>query len=511
MIIKNGLVIDPASGLSEKMDLLIEDGIIKEMASLITKEGEEVLDAAGLVVAPGLIDTHVHFRDPGFTYKETIHTGALASAKGGFTSVICMANTSPTVDSVPVLKDNLSRASKEKIRIFQAASISCNLKGQEETDMDALKEAGACGFTDDGIPLLNAEFCFHAMEKAAKLNVPVSLHEEDPSFIRNNGISHGKVSDALGIYGSPSIAEESLVARDCMLALKSGADVVIQHISSGQSVELVRTFKAMGANLHAEATPHHFTLTDEAVLKYGALAGALDDIREAVGENTIVMSLMNGVDSEEIISTKIDKSHIIYSLIKVASHREGKEYVFNPETTIGIIYGEETAPFESKRVAAIRDLFDGTGLNYRVTEHIKEEIWSKYRLNICNNLPQAIIGAGVGCYTDSEHMKAISEGLRKEVEAVALAKGIDMSRCADNSSRGSAVPPTARYSTLQDIDAGRHTEIDMFSGAMMRMGKELGIDTPYNEYTYHMIKALEEKNDGVFEYQGENDRVSWSK
>ena len=107
------------------------------------------------------------------------------------------------------------------------------------------------------------------------------------------------------------------------------------------------------------------------------------------------MSLMNGVDSEEIISTKIDKSHIIYSLIKVASHREGKGYVFNPETTIGIIYGEETAPFESERVAAIRDLFDGTGLNYRVTEHIKEEIWSKYRLNICNNLPQAIIGAGV--------------------------------------------------------------------------------------------------------------------
>ena len=272
MIIKNGLVIDPASGLSEKMDLLIENGIIKEMASLITKEGEEVLDAAGLVVAPGLIDTHVHFRDPGFTYKETIHTGALASAKGGFTSVICMANTSPTVDSVPVLKDNLSRASKEKIRIFQAASISCNLKGQEETDMDALKEAGACGFTDDGIPLLNAEFCFHAMEKAAKLNVPVSLHEEDPSFIRNNGISHGKVSDALGIYGSPSIAEESLVARDCMLALKSGADVVIQHISSGISVDLVRTYKKMGAKLHAEATPHHFTLTEDAVLEHGTLA-----------------------------------------------------------------------------------------------------------------------------------------------------------------------------------------------------------------------------------------------
>ena len=246
-------------------------------------------------------------------------------------------------------------------------------------------------------------------------------------------------------------------------------------------------------------------------LKYGALPTALDTIKQATSQNTIVMSLMNGVDSEEIISTKIDKSHIIYSLIKVASHREGKEYVFNPETTIGIIYGEEAAPFESERVAAIRDLFDGTGLNYRVTDCIKEEIWSKYRLNICNNLPQAIIGAGVGCYTDSEHMKAISEGLRKEVEAVALAKGIDMSRCADNSSRGSAVPPTARYSTLQDIDAGRHTEIDMFSGAMMRMGKELGIATPYNEYTYHIIKALEEKNDGMFDYDENSKAVTYSK
>lgn len=246
-------------------------------------------------------------------------------------------------------------------------------------------------------------------------------------------------------------------------------------------------------------------------LKYGALKGALDNIATAIGENTIVMSLMNGVDSEEIISTKIDKSHIIYSLIKVASHREGKEYVFNPETTIGIIYGEEAAPFESERVVAIRDLFDGTGINYRVTDCIKEEIWSKYRLNICNNLPQAIIGAGVGCYTDSEHMKAISAGLRKEVEAVALAKGIDMSRCADNSSRGSAVPPTARYSTLQDIDAGRHTEIDMFSGAMMRMGKELGIATPYNEYTYHIIKALEEKNDGMFDYDENSEAVTYSK
>ena len=289
--------------------------------------------------------------------------------------------------------------------------------------------------------------------------------------------------------------------------LSEKKDISLSVIAKGERAERLKAEGCLinGKTYHPEVlTPEEAKGVDLLVvsLKYGALAGALDDIREAVGENTIVMSLMNGVDSEEIISTKIDKSHIIYSLIKVASHREEKEYVFNPETTIGIIYGEEVA---------IRDLFDGTGLNYRVTEHIKEEIWSKYRLNICNNLPQAIIGAGVGCYTDSEHMKAISEGLRKEVEAVALAKGIDMSRCADNSSRGSAVPPTARYSTLQDIDAGRHTEIDMFSGAMMRMGKELGIATPYNEYTYHIIKALEEKNDGMFDYDENSEAVTYSK
>ncbi len=298
--------------------------------------------------------------------------------------------------------------------------------------------------------------------------------------------------------------------------LSAKKDISLSVIAKGERAERL---KSEGCLINGKTYPLAVLTPEEAKgvdllivsLKYGALAGALDDIKEVVGENTIVMSLMNGVDSEEIISTKIDKLHIIYSLIKVASHREGKEYVFNPETTIGIIYGEEAAPFESERVAAIRDLFDGTGLNYRVTDCIKEEIWSKYRLNICNNLPQAIIGAGVGCYTDSEHMKAISEGLRKEVEAVALAKGIDMSRCKGTSSRGSAVPPTARYSTLQDIDAGRHTEIDMFSGAMMRMGKELGIATPYNEYTYHIIKALEEKNDGMFDYDENSKAVTYSK
>ena len=244
-------------------------------------------------------------------------------------------------------------------------------------------------------------------------------------------------------------------------------------------------------------------------LKYGALPGALDSIRTIVSERTVVMSLMNGVDSEELIAAQVGAAHVLPALIKVASHRTEDGVRFDPETTIGIIYGELTAPFDSDRVQAVRALFADTGIHFRVTEHIREEIWSKFRLNVCNNLPQAILGAGVGCYRDSVHMKAISDGLRRELEAIATARGIDL-RIADAVSHGCAVPATARYSTLQDLDAGRHTEINMFSGALMRMGKELGIPTPYNEYTYHMIKAMEEKNDGLFDYDG-TEEPTWAK
>ena len=297
MLIKNGFLIDPASDTERLVDLRITDGLIQTLAdagTLTPENGEDELDAAGLMISPGLVDTHIHFRDPGFTYKEDLHTGSLAAAAGGFTSVICMANTSPVIDSVPVLKELMEREALEDIHIFQAAAVSCGLKGEKMTSMKELAAAGACGFTDDGIPLKNAAFLYKAMEEAKALDLPISLHEEDPAFIETNGINHGPVSDALGIYGSPSIAEESLVARDCLLALRSGAQVVIQHISSGQSVELVRTFKAMGANLHAEATPHHFTLTDEAVLKYGALAKMNPPLRTENDRLAIIEGLKDG-------------------------------------------------------------------------------------------------------------------------------------------------------------------------------------------------------------------------
>lgn len=295
MLLKNGFLINPRTNTNQITDIRITDGQISELGSSLSPlDDEQMIELNGLTVSPGLIDTHIHFRDPGLTYKEDLHTGALAAAKGGVTSVICMANTKPTVDSVETLKDILTRGAKEKIRVYQTAAVSQGLKGEIMNDFDALKAAGACGFTDDGIPLLDADFCSKAMEKAAQLNMPISLHEEDKSFITNNGINAGEVSEKLGIKGSPSIAEEVMVARDCMLALHTKAPVVIQHISSGNSVALVRLAKKLGADIHAEATPHHFTLTEEAVLTYGTLAKMNPPLRTEKDRLAIIEGLKDG-------------------------------------------------------------------------------------------------------------------------------------------------------------------------------------------------------------------------
>lgn len=297
--------------------------------------------------------------------------------------------------------------------------------------------------------------------------------------------------------------------------LSSRNDIELGVIAEGERAERLKQNGCTinGKIYHPEVwNPRETDAVDLLIvaLKYGSLSAALESIQKATTENTIIMSLMNGVDSEEIIAEKVGVEHLLPAVIKVASHKEEDGYHFDPETTIGIIFGELTAPYDSDRIRAIEELFKDTGIHFRATEYAREEMWSKFRLNVCNNLPQAILGAGVGCYRDSVHMKAISDGLKGELEAIAHAKGIDLSKTEASSGRGSAVPPSARYSTLQDLDAGRHTEIDMFSGALIRMGKELGIPTPYNEYTYHMIKALEEKNDGRFNYTGDEE-PTWSK
>ena len=275
LLIKNGRVVDPVTGVDEVMDVLIEGAHIEEVGHDLSAEGADVIDAAGLVVAPGLVDTHVHFRDPGQTYKEDILTGASAAAKGGFTTVVCMANTKPTVDNVETLKYVQKKGETTGIHVLQAAAISKGLKGQEMVDMDALAEAGAAGFTDD-------------------LDMPISLHEEDPLFVKQAGVNQGKISKQLNYGGASRTAEDVMVARDCMLALHTGAPVCIQHISSANSVELVRMAKKMGADVHAEATPHHFTLTEDAVLKYGTLARMNPPVRTENDRMKIIEGLQDG-------------------------------------------------------------------------------------------------------------------------------------------------------------------------------------------------------------------------
>lgn len=235
-------------------------------------------------------------------------------------------------------------------------------------------------------------------------------------------------------------------------------------------------------------------------VKYQALDATLENIKTIVNENTIVLSLMNGVDSEQTIAQTVGAQHVIPALIKIASERDGNSVRFAPESTIGLIYGESDPTASPERIEALNELFADTGLHYRATDVIQSEIWSKFRLNIANNLIQAIIGCGIGAYQDSEHAAFLKQKLSDEVDMIAAAKGIDISLADNVLPKGSIGKKSARYSTLQDLDAGRKTEIDMFSGAVIRMGKELSIPTPYNEFVYHMIKALEAKNDGLFAY-----------
>lgn len=200
LLIQNGRVVDPVTGTDEIMDVLIDGSMICKTGKGLSAPGAEVVDASGLVVAPGLMDAHVHFRDPGFTYKEDIETGARAAAKGGFTTVVCMANTKPAVDNLETLEYVQKKGEATGIHVLQAAAVTKGLKGKELTDMEALADAGAPGFTDDGIPLMDEKLLLEAMEKAKELGLPLSLHEEDPLLIESPGVHQGDVSKQLS-YG----------------------------------------------------------------------------------------------------------------------------------------------------------------------------------------------------------------------------------------------------------------------------------------------------------------------
>lgn len=302
LLIKNGYVIDPRSGTEGQQDILIGDDKILRMGNSslwqdvtdVSENEIEIYDAKGLTIAPGLIDVHVHFRDPGFTYKEDIESGSQSAAKGGFTTVILMANTKPVVDNKETLAYVLEKGRRTGIHVESCCAITKGLQGTELTDMSGLLQAGAAGFTDDGIPLLDEQIALQAMERAAELGAVLSFHEEDPAFIKDNGINAGRAAEHFGIGGSAREAEISMVERDIRLAKESGATINIQHISSKEAVELVRQAKREGLSIHAEATPHHFTLTQEAAIRYGTLAKLNPPLREEADRLAVIVGLRDG-------------------------------------------------------------------------------------------------------------------------------------------------------------------------------------------------------------------------
>ncbi len=338
--IKNGTIIDPVGDRVYRADLQIKDGRIIKILERdgknedadgekpLLKEDVRCIDGTGMMVAPGLADTHVHFRDPGFTYKEDIYTGAAAAAKGGFTQIVLMANTKPAVDNPDTLAYVLNKGKETGIHINSCANVTMEMAGKELTAMEKLAECGAAGFTDDGIPLMDETLVRKAMEQAKKLGRPISFHEEDPALISNNGVNAGKAAQFYHIGGSKREAEIGLVRRDLELAVLTGAEVVIQHISARETVELLRAAKAKGAHVHGEATPHHFTLTEDAVIEKGTLAKMNPPLREEADRLSIIEGLKDG--TIDLIAT----DHAPHS-------REEKERAIT-EAPSGII-GLETA------------------------------------------------------------------------------------------------------------------------------------------------------------------------
>ena len=303
LYIKNGLCIDPKTGMKKNCDILTEGDRIRRMGERLEETEEfrrlprheiQTIDAEGYIVAPGLVDVHVHFRDPGFTKKEDILTGAAAAAAGGFTSVVMMANTKPVPDHADTLRYMLEKGKDTRIHVYACGAVTENLEGVRLTDLEELRAAGAVGFTDDGKPLMDEELVREAMKKCRELEVPISFHEEDPAYIAESGVNAGKIAGEIGLTGADRRAEISLIERDIRLAKETGACVNIQHISTKEGVELVRKAKAEGVDIHAEATPHHFTLTESAVLQYGTLAKMNPPLRTEEDREAILEGLQDG-------------------------------------------------------------------------------------------------------------------------------------------------------------------------------------------------------------------------
>ncbi|WP_026853601.1 dihydroorotase [Geothrix fermentans] len=273
LLVKNVRLVDPAQNLDGPGSLLVVEGVVAAIGADLEGDplaaGADILDGGGAVLAPGFVDLHVHFREPGQTRKESIESGSRAAVAGGFTSVCAMANTKPVNDSVAITEMMLSRAEKAGLcRYFPIGTVSREMKGEELADMGTLKAAGCVAFSDDGMPIANSALMRRALEYTRWLEVPVVAHEEDRDLAGKGYMHEGAVSASLGCLGIPAAAEEAMVARDLVLAEHTGGHLHLAHLSTKGSLRMVREAKARGLNVTCEVTPHHFALSDRELMKF---------------------------------------------------------------------------------------------------------------------------------------------------------------------------------------------------------------------------------------------------
>ena len=295
LLIKNGKLVDPVSGTISQTDLLVENGKVALIEKGIECEAEQVIDAKGLMVCPGLVDMHVHLRDPGLTYKEDIFTGTQAAARGGVTSLVCMANTSPVLDcpeQITYVKEKAAQACG--VNVYPVGAVTEHLRGRELTDFAALKEAGAIALSDDGNNIDDANVMRDALIKARRQGMTILAHCEDTNMVGNRGVNEGSVSRQLGLEGRPAIAEELVIMRDAMLAEETQAAVHVCHISTAKSVDIIRRMKKKGVAITCETCPQYFTITEDEILNKGALARVNPPLRTEKDMKGIIAGLKDG-------------------------------------------------------------------------------------------------------------------------------------------------------------------------------------------------------------------------
>jgi dihydroorotase len=295
LLIRHGRVIDPASSIDQPADVLMDDGRIAAVEARLEAPGAEVLDAGGMIVAPGFIDMHVHLREPGFEYAETIETGARAAAAGGFTSICCMPNTQPANDNATVTRYIVEQARQFAVtNVFPIGAITKDRAGEELAAIGSMKNAGIVAISDDGFPVMNARVMRRAMEFARSFDLPVIDHCEDLNLSAGGDMHEGCESVRLGLRGIPASSEDVMVARDILLAQATGARFHVAHISTRNAVAMVAHAKQQGAQVTCEATPHHFALTDSAMRPYDSNFKMKPPLRTACDAGAVVEGIVSG-------------------------------------------------------------------------------------------------------------------------------------------------------------------------------------------------------------------------